>query len=306
MHVRYGSRRGQLIPNYVCNGRGWFYGDALCQSIVGSRIDAAISKLIVDSLTPTAIDLALAVQKEIERRADESDRLRHRQVERAQYEADQARQRYMLVDPSNRLVADSLEAEWNARLRALSDAKGNYESGRTSDRLIVREAQQRQIQELTTRFPDLWNDPNTPMRERKRMLALLVDDVTIVKQREVNLSVRFRGGATTTLTLPRPLLPSESRATHPEVRKLVEKLADEHTDPDRSRSQRARLVHGIRQVLRWPERALGTHRCSLQEPQGQAARTGLDDQHADGQRARCKAQRSTQDASGRPHRSPHL
>jgi hypothetical protein len=120
MHVRYGSRRGQLIPNYVWNGRGWFYGDALCQSIVGVRIDAAISKLIVDSLTPTAIDLTLAVQKEIERRADESDRLRHRQVERAQYEADQARQRYMLVDPSNRLVADSLEAEWNARLRALS------------------------------------------------------------------------------------------------------------------------------------------------------------------------------------------
>jgi hypothetical protein len=136
----------------------------------------------------------------------------------------------MLVDPSNRLVADSLEAEWNARLRALSDAKGNYESGRTSDRLVVRQAQQRQIQELTTRLPDVWNDPDTPMRERKRMLALLVDDVTIVKQREVTLSVRFRGGATTRLTLPRPLLPYESRATHPEVRTLIEKLADEHTD----------------------------------------------------------------------------
>ena len=190
MHVRYGSRRGQLVPNYVCNGRGWFYGDALCQSIVGSRIDAAISTLIVDSLTPSAIDLALAVQKEIERRADESDRLRHRQVERAEYEADQARQRYMLVEPSNRLVADSLEAEWNACLRALSDAKDNYESGRTSDRLVVREAQQRQIQELTTKLPEVWNDPDTPMRERKRMLALLVDDVTIVGTGAVEGAVR--------------------------------------------------------------------------------------------------------------------
>ena len=36
----------------------------------------------------------------------------------AQYDADRARYRYMQVDPANRLVADSLEADWNGRLRA--------------------------------------------------------------------------------------------------------------------------------------------------------------------------------------------
>jgi DNA invertase Pin-like site-specific DNA recombinase len=230
MNVRYGSRRGQQVPNYVCVGRGQYFGDALCQSIVGTSIDAAISKLVVDSVTPKAIELAIAVQEELERRADEVARLRHREVERAEYEADQARLRYLHVDPTNRLVADSLEVEWNAKLSALNAARDDYDRRQAADHLVFSRAHRQQLQQLTAAFPELWNHPDTPMRERKRMLGLLIDDVTLTKQREVSIAVRFRGGATTTLSIPRPLLPSESRATRPEVRKLVEELADEHTD----------------------------------------------------------------------------
>ena len=118
MHIRYGNRRGQPIPNYVCVGRGRLFGDPLCQSIVGTRIDAAVGELIAEAVTPMALEITLAVQEEVERRAQDADRLRYRQVERAQYEADLARQRYMRVDPANRLVADSLEADWNVKLRA--------------------------------------------------------------------------------------------------------------------------------------------------------------------------------------------
>lgn len=69
-----------------------------------------------------ALDLALAVQQEIQSRLEQADGLRNRQVERAEYEADLARRRYMQVDPANRLVADSLEPDWNAGLRALEAA----------------------------------------------------------------------------------------------------------------------------------------------------------------------------------------
>src|SRR5436309_8257397 len=65
-----------------------------------------------------ALQLALAVQQEITARLDEIDHLRRRQVERSQYEADSARHRYMQVDPAHRLVADSLEVDWNVKLRA--------------------------------------------------------------------------------------------------------------------------------------------------------------------------------------------
>jgi DNA invertase Pin-like site-specific DNA recombinase len=139
MQVRYNPRKDGMVPNYLCAGRGRLFGDPLCQSMVGDGIDAAIGQLLVDTVTPMALDLALAVQQEINSRLDEADRLRYRQVERAQYEADTARQRYMHVDPVNRLVADSLEAHWNLKLRALADAQLEYQRRRAEDRLMVDE-----------------------------------------------------------------------------------------------------------------------------------------------------------------------
>lgn len=231
MHVHYNLRRGgQLVPNYVCFGRGRDFGDPACQSIVGTEIDAAVGKLLVEAVTPMALELALAVQQEITARLDETDRLRHRQVERAQYEADQARHRYMQVDPANRLVADSLEADWNAKLRALGAAQEDYQRRRTADRLAVDENERQRILSLATDFPAAWRDPNTPQRERKRMLGLLIEDVTLIKQRQITTAVRFRGGATTTLTLPRPLTAQQLRVTHDDVRRQIDTLLDEYTD----------------------------------------------------------------------------
>jgi hypothetical protein len=230
MHVRYGSRHGELVTNYVCNGRGEYYGDAICQSMVGTEIDKAISEMLLRSVSPMALELSLAVHREIQERAEEADRLRYRQVERAQYEADCARSRYMLVDPTHRLVADSLEAEWNAKLRALQQARDTYEQQRNADQLILDSALQQKIQALATDFPAVWSDPRTPHRERKRMLALLIEDVTLIKQQQITAAVRFRGGASTTLTLRRPRLPWEDRTTDPKVIQLIDQLAREHTD----------------------------------------------------------------------------
>ena len=185
MNVHYNVRKNGMIPNYVCLGRGRLFRDPQCQSILGTGIDAAIGQLLIDNVTPMALELALAVQQEITSRLDEADRLRYRQVERAQYEADAARQRYMHVDPANRLVADALEADWNLKLRALADAQQEYQQRRAADRLIIDDQERQRILALATDFPAVWRDPKTPHRERKRMLALLIEDVTLVKQRDV-------------------------------------------------------------------------------------------------------------------------
>ena len=233
MHIHYNTRRGgQLIPNYLCFGRGQLFGDPLCQSILGTAIDAAVGQLLVEAVTPMALEMALAVQQEIQSRLDDADRLRHRQVERAQYEADHARHRYMQVDPTNRLVADSLEADWNARLRGLTEAQDAYQRQRATDRRALDADERARILALATDVPAVWRDPNTPHRERKRMLALLIEDVTLLKQRQVTAAVRFRGGATTTLTLPRPLTAQQLRATHDDVRREIDAMLDEHTDAE--------------------------------------------------------------------------
>jgi DNA invertase Pin-like site-specific DNA recombinase len=231
IHTQYHTtRNGQLVPTYVCHGRGREFADPSCQSILGTQIDAAVEKLLLEVVTPMAVELALAVEQEFQARYDEADRLRHRQVERAQYETDLARSRYVHVDPANRLVADSLEAEWNAKLRVLAQAQENYQRQCAADRRAITGEDRQRILALTHDFPAAWRDPKTPQRERKRMLALLIEDVTLIKQRHITAAVRFRGGATTTLTLPRPLTAQQIRATGVEVRQQIDALLGEYTD----------------------------------------------------------------------------
>jgi hypothetical protein len=244
MQVHYNVRRGgKLVPNYACFGRGREFCDPACQSILGSGIDAAVGALLVEAVTPMALELVLAVQQEITARLDEEDRLRHRQVERAQYEADQARHRYMQVDAGNRLVAESLEAEWNDKLRALAAAQQEYEHQRKAGRLTVDGHERQRVLSLAADFPAVWGDPHTPVRERKRMLGLLIEDVTLIKQRQITAAVRFRGGATTTLTLPRPLTAQQLRATHDDVRQQIDALLDEYTDAQVARVLGERGLH---------------------------------------------------------------
>jgi hypothetical protein len=158
------------------------------------------------------------------------DRLRQKQVQQARYEVDLARRRYLHVDPANRLVADSLEADWNEKLRVLSDVQAEYERQREKDRLILGEEHRSRIAALANDFPRLWQDPATPDRERKRMVRLLVEDVTLIKQRDITLHVRFKGGATQTLTLPPPLRAWELRKIPAEVIAEIDQRLDDYTD----------------------------------------------------------------------------
>jgi hypothetical protein len=152
-----------------------------------------------------------------------------KQVERAQYEVDLARRRYMRVDPDNRLVADSLEAEWSSKLRTLSEVQQNRECQREQDEKILSDQQRAAILSLATDFPRLWRDANTPDRERKRMIRLLLEDVTLVRGVKITLHIRFKGGATKTLMVPAPLNAWQHRATNPTAVQEIDRLLDHHT-----------------------------------------------------------------------------
>ena len=172
----------------------------------------------------------MLARRELQSRLEETDRLRLQQVERAQYEADLARRRYMRVDPENRLVADSLEAEWNSKLRAVAEAQQDHERQRQQDRQALSDQQRAAILALASDFPRLWRDPNTPERERKRMTRLLLEDVTVFRSDGIVLQIRFRGGAARTLTIPLPLNAWQQRATSPEIVRDIDRLLDNNTD----------------------------------------------------------------------------
>jgi len=230
MTVRYRRGHGRLWPEYVCQKNGIRHGEPLCQMLAGAAIDEAVGRLLVEAVSPMALEVALSVQQELQGRWEDTDRLRRQQVERARDDADLARRRFMQVDPDNRLVADELEAEWNRRLRALTEAHDEYERQRHADRAVLDEEPRRRILALATDFPRLWQAPGIPDRERKRMVRLLLEDVTLVKGRPITVHVRFRGGATRTLTLPPPLPAWALRQTSPEVVAEIDRLLDTYTE----------------------------------------------------------------------------
>src|SRR5208283_678014 len=161
MTIRYHSDRQRIAPAYICGGEDR-HGGPLCQNVPGTRVDQAIGALLVEAMSPVALELTLSVQQEIQGRLGEADRLRQIQVERAQYEAHLAQRRYMRVDPDNRLVADALEADWNKKLRALAETQQEYERQRKAEELRIDSEKRSQILSLASDFPRLWSDPNTP------------------------------------------------------------------------------------------------------------------------------------------------
>lgn len=233
MTVRYHSRRGQLVPDYVCQREGIEHAEPVCQHVPGGAIDDKVGSLLVDALTPVTIDVALAVQGELQARLEEADRLRQQQVERARYEAELARRRYLRVDPDNRLVADSLEADWNSKLKLVAEAQESCDRQRSEDRRLLDEQQRAAILALSTTFPHLWRDPATPDRERKRMVRLLLEDATLVREdHRLAVHLRFKGGAQRSVHLPLPQRSWEQRQTNPEIVATIDRLLDHHPYPE--------------------------------------------------------------------------
>jgi hypothetical protein len=159
--------------------------------------------LLIAVMTPVALEVTLAVEQELRVRADEAEGLRRKQVDRARYEAELARRRYMHVDPDSRLVADALEGEWNNRLRALANAQEEYGRRREANPLTLDAQLRARVVALARDFLRLWRDPSTPDRERKRMARLMLEGVMPLKGADVAVQVRFKGGATRSLTVPR-------------------------------------------------------------------------------------------------------
>jgi DNA invertase Pin-like site-specific DNA recombinase len=230
MTVRYHTRQGIQCPEYVCQREGIDTATAKCQTIPGAGIDRAIGELLVQTVSPVTLEVALKVQAELKARVQEVDALRHVRVERARQEADLARRRFMEVDPGNRLVADVLEAEWNEKLRGLHDAQEELERRQQQDRHSLSDEQHQQILALATDFARLWNAPHTPQRERKRMVRLLIEDVTLTKGEEIAVGIRFRGGATRSLNLPLAQPSWQLRQTPSRIIAEIDTLLDDYTE----------------------------------------------------------------------------
>ena len=230
MTVGYVMSHGHPEPLYRCQRRGIERAEGVCQSLSGAAIDRAVSDLVLETVTPASLDVAVEVFDELRARAAEVDRAKRAQIARLREDAELAQRQFLLVRPENRLVADSLERHWNEALQRLAAAEEAYAgTGKTQPPPVTPEMKER-VAALVADLPRVWHDPRTPARDRKRMLRLLVEDVTLVRDDVIRVSIRWRGGATRQIECPLPLGAPDLRRTPAAVVEQVRALATEQTD----------------------------------------------------------------------------
>jgi DNA invertase Pin-like site-specific DNA recombinase len=221
---------GERTPIYLCNREQLDYGKAICTSIPGAGIDAIVTRVLLAQVTPVAVEAAISVQQEIVKRTGEKDRLMRLHVERAQYEADLARKRVMLVDPEHRLVAQTFEQEWNQKLSLLEQARRDYESRCKAYQCVLEPSKQEEIKHIVADFATIWSHPATTFQDRKRMIRLLVEDVTLKRDGyAVEVYIRFKTGAIIKQRFRVPNSGNKVTVIDSRIIQLIEKLSREHT-----------------------------------------------------------------------------
>lgn len=229
MTVRYRQNCAKLVPVYTCQRDRIENGAEVCQTVSGEKVDEEISKLLLEMINPLAIKAAIKVQNELGARKLETDKFYSQQVEKAQYEAELAKKRYMSVDPHNRLVATELEASWNQKLRHLEEMRQKLEKKKEKDLEQAGQATRKDITKIASDFPKIWNSPNVSFREKKRMIRLLIEDVTVKNiDKKTIASIRFRAATSKTLIIDRKLSMCEIRKTKKEIIAKVDELTANH------------------------------------------------------------------------------
>jgi len=200
-----------------------------CRQVKATVVDELVARRLLEALAPEEIALALQAADEFADRRRRSDRALELRVERARYEAIRAERAFHACEPDNRLVARSLENRWEERLRDLKDAEAEL-----AEHVVPStEPSREQLEALARDLPKLWAAKTTAERDRKRLLRTMIADVTLTSKpdnRELQVGIRWRSGASEQHTVQRPPKPADAQRTPSPAVELTRRLASDHTN----------------------------------------------------------------------------
>ncbi len=269
--VRY-QGNGGLYPIYECN---WRKREGLtgtsCMNFSCDVVEPAVTKRIFEVIQPQQIEIAMKSVEELERRNSDVDNQWRMRVQRADYEAQLAQRRYEEVDPANRLVASTLERRWNETLVNLEQIKQQHRQFRCEQHLELTAEQRKKVFALAQDLPRLWNAPTTQAKDKKRMLRLLIKDITVEKflePKHLILHIRWQGGTTENIRCDIPMRIQERIRYKEEFVSKVRNHAKKHTDAQIAqilsqeglKSSRAKVITAS--IIQWIR-----HKYSIPSPQ---------------------------------------
>jgi hypothetical protein len=231
--------------------------------------------------------LGLAITREVEHQAQEVERQWKLRLERAHYEAHLAERRYKAVDPDNRVVARTLEREWNEKLGEVEQLEREHQQVLRREKVELTSSDRARLLALAKDLSSVWHAPSTTNAERKNLLRILVREVALspvdVPERGIHLQVLWQTGTCSELTLPRRA--TDVRATPPETIQLIATLLEQkRSDREIAAELNQRgLLSGVKRAwdkgaVRWVRRRYGL-RC---QPAGRRGRPRQPERRADG------------------------
>ncbi len=225
-----------LAPTYHCQIGRFTKGRLPRHMNIAARlVDPPVVEAFLTALAPSALRACLAAADRIEAGHELALAQWRREVERTAYTALKAERRYRAVDPENRLVARSLEADWETALAAAETARKELER-RESTRPRALSSQERDaVLALGDDLGQVWDAPTTTHRDRKELLRTLLEEVNITVDRpggQIRLVVRWKGGRISELTVGLPRRKPSKYQTEQATLDLLRQLAADHTDKE--------------------------------------------------------------------------
>jgi DNA invertase Pin-like site-specific DNA recombinase len=207
MLVGYSGPDGR-VPRYLCAQGLRLYGSARsCQSLSGRRLDGGVVEEMFTVLQPAALAATAAALAEAEDQHARRVHVFELAVERARYEAERARRQFDAVEPENRLVARSLEREWEARLVTLRQAEADLAAQQSRRPAVLTEEEVAWLSHAGADLRAVFDADTTTMRERKQLVRLLVSEVVITVDRDAAqaaVRIRWEGGTQTDIAVALP------------------------------------------------------------------------------------------------------
>jgi DNA invertase Pin-like site-specific DNA recombinase len=233
LSVRY-KGNGGIYPTYECN---WHHRQGLsghsCMQLRCNLLDEPVCRRVLEVFEPAQVQIALQALEELEKRQAALQRQWDLRFQRAEYEAQLAQRRYEEVDPSNRLVATTLESRWNQSLENVEELKKDYAESCAAEGLALTAQQRERILALARDLPRVWRAPSTKNKDRKEMLRLVIKDITVQREkheRSALLHIRWQGGACEQMKIeippPRPEQIRYKAEVIEQVRELARYLPD--------------------------------------------------------------------------------
>jgi hypothetical protein len=187
------------VPHYVCESHLMRGTERTCTGLSSAQIDELVTKQVLKALEPAALELSMNALADLERERARLNKHWQQRLQRAQYEIDIAERRYRAVDPDNRLVAATLEKQWEETLCNQRTIQDEYDRFQRAAPTQLTPDERVRITALSSNIPALWHADGTTNADRKEIIRCLIDRVVVHVRDDseyVDATIYWSGGYT--------------------------------------------------------------------------------------------------------------